>query len=51
MVEYYDYFLQPPCSHHSFIEHRALNQDQQLGGSVCAWCWILVDSGRFLTKI
>ena len=20
---------------------------QHLGGSVCAWCWILADSGRF----
>ena len=23
---------------------------QQLGGSVTAWCWILVDSARFLAK-
>ena len=26
-------------------------QVQQLGGSVTAWCWILVDSGMFLAKI
>ena len=26
-------------------------QFQFLGGSVTAWCWILVDSGRFLAKI
>ena len=26
------------------------SQVQQLGGSVTAWCWILVDSGKFLAK-
>ena len=24
---------------------------QQLGGSVCAWCWVLVASGKFIAKI
>ena len=26
-------------------------KSNSLGGSVCAWCWILEDSGRFLAKI
>ena len=42
-----------PDTQHSLALHGCpiSIQVQQLGGCVTAWCWILVDSGRFLAKI
>ena len=31
------------CPNSGYVQH--------VGHSVCAWCWILADSGRFLAKI